>query len=161
MNVEELMTRDVATCRPGDALSHAAQLMWDRDCGCVPVVDDAGVPLAMITDRDVCMAALTQGRPLTQIPVSTAMSQRIVTCAPSDEVTTAESIMRSSQVRRLPVTDARGVLVGVLSLNDIATHGHLGRRLQSKKDDLGADAIATTLSAICAKPASIAHAGSA
>ena len=72
MKVAELMTRSVLAAHPQDSLARAAQMMWDHDCGALPVIDDSGRVLGMITDRDVCMAAYTQGRPLAEIPVEIA-----------------------------------------------------------------------------------------
>src|SRR5699024_6153701 len=73
----DLMTRDVATCHASDTLDHCARLMWDRGCGCVGVLEDGHRPVAVITDRDVCMAAYTQGRPLGEMVVGSAMSRRL------------------------------------------------------------------------------------
>ena len=73
MKVEQLMSRDVKTCQATEMLNRAAQLMWENDCGCVPVVDEDGRAVGMITDRDVCMAAYTQGRLLDALPVASAM----------------------------------------------------------------------------------------
>ena len=150
MHVDELMTSPVATCRMTDTLNRVAQLMWEGDCGVIPVVDDDGKPVAMITDRDVCIASYTQGKALFDIPVATAMSKNVMVCQKGESIATAESMMRSQQLRRLPVVDDDGQLVGILSLNDIATRGqrlkHAGGR-----GELGAEAIAITLSAICAR----------
>jgi CBS domain-containing protein len=97
--------------------------MWDHDCGCIPVVDNEGKLVGMITDRDICMAAYTQGKPLAEIAVSTAMAPRAYTCALTDSVGSAEKLMAAKQVRRLPVVDKQGRLVGLLSLHDIASRG--------------------------------------
>ena len=69
MNVEQIMNREVKTCAPRDSLNKAAQIMWDTPCGAVPVVDEQGRPVGFLTDRDVCMAAYTQNKPLTELPV--------------------------------------------------------------------------------------------
>jgi CBS domain-containing protein len=121
MRVEQVMTRTVETCGPHDHLDRAAQLMWDYDCGVVPVVNGEGAQrvIGMITDRDVCMAAYTQGRPLSEIAVATAMSQRLCSCRTTDAVAVALKVMETNQVRRLPVLDADDRLVGVLSLADL------------------------------------------
>jgi CBS domain-containing protein len=157
MQVQELMTRDVATCRGTDTLDRAAQLMWENDCGCIPVIDDSGKPIAMITDRDICMAGYTQGRPMPEIQVSSAMSHKILACRESDPVGTAEAIMRREQVRRLPVVAPDGRLTGILSLNDVATSGQRRVRAGSaSREELGPEAVALTLSAICAR--SVQHA---
>jgi CBS domain-containing protein len=120
MLVSELMTRNAITCRPDEPLHRAAQIMWDHDCGCVPVVDDAGTIRGMITDRDVCMAALMQGKSLSEISVGSAMSRAIHGCAPNDDVEKAAELMRARQIRRVPVVDAQGHVLGVLSLGDFA-----------------------------------------
>jgi CBS domain-containing protein len=120
MNVSELMTRNAVTCRADEPLHRAAQIMWDHDCGCVPVVDDANTIQGMITDRDVCMAALMQGKSLSEISIGSSMSRAIYACSPSDDVEKAAELMRVRQVRRVPVLDAQGQVVGVLSLGDFA-----------------------------------------
>lgn len=120
MNVSDLMTTHAATCRPDAPLRLAAQIMWDHDCGCVPVVDDSNRVLGMITDRDVCMAALTQGKSLSEMAVESAMSRAVYGCAPDDDVEKAAGLMRLRQVRRVPVLDADRRLIGVISLSDFA-----------------------------------------
>jgi CBS-domain-containing membrane protein len=120
MNVSDVMTRDVATCGPGDSLNRAAQLMWERRCGTLPVIDAGGGVVGMLTDRDVCMAAYTQGRRLDDITVGTAMSRPAQACAPSATIEEAEDLMMAHAVRRLAVLDERGRLAGVLSIDDVA-----------------------------------------
>ena len=77
MNAGNLMTAGARTCSLIDSLNLAAQIMWENDCGCVPVVDDDGRAIAMITDRDICMAAYTQGKLLKDMPVSIAASRSL------------------------------------------------------------------------------------
>src|SRR6185369_13648112 len=88
--------------------------------GCLPVLDTEGHVIGMITDRDICMAALTRGQRLNEIPVSVAMSKEVLSCGPEATLIEAEEIMRSGQVRRLPVIDSAACLVGLVSLNDLA-----------------------------------------
>ena len=132
MNVEQVMTTDVMTCRPGDNLNSAARIMWEHDCGCVPVVDDNERVVGMITDRDICMAAYTQGRPLQALGVAGAMSRSVCCCKPADRLETAEELMRTHQVRRLPVMDDQGRLVGILSLGDLARQAKPGGARKGK-----------------------------
>jgi CBS domain-containing protein len=120
MKVSQLMTKDVATCRADDSLNRAAQIMWDHDCGCVPVVDNAGHIQGMITDRDICMAAFTQGKRLEEIPISSAMSKQVHAASPNDDVERAAELMSSKQIRRVPVLDGGDQIVGLLSLGDVA-----------------------------------------
>lgn len=146
MKVADVMTRRVHTCRMDDPLEHAARLMWDHACGCVPVVDGEGRAVAMITDRDVCMAAYTQGRPLSDIKVSTAASRELFTAHESDYLQTVEALMERHRVRRLPVLDDGGRPVGIVSLDDLALHSHSS---YGHVDALSAESIVRTLGAIC------------
>jgi len=124
MKVERVMSRNVRACSPEESLSAAARIMWERDCGCVPVMetlhDGPSRVVGIVTDRDVCMAAYTQGRPLAEIPVKGLLPEHVVTCQPSDSVEVALGMMRAHQLHRLPVVDADGRLLGILSLADVA-----------------------------------------
>lgn len=120
MEVQQLMTRGVRTVAPADTMNRAAQIMWENDCGVVPVVDGDGRVSAMITDRDICMSAYMQNKPLTEMPVSLAASREVVSVREHDDVETAEHLMQQHQIRRVPVVDANGLLCGMLSMADIA-----------------------------------------
>ena len=120
--VQHLMGKHVVSCLEGDSLDRAAQIMWENDCGAVPVVDGSGRVTGMVTDRDICMAAYTQGRSLKEISVSTASAKGLLSIAPGDSVERAEQIMARGQVRRLPVINADGRLVGLISVSDVARH---------------------------------------
>jgi CBS domain-containing protein len=120
--VADLMSRRVWTCHRDDTLERAAQLMWEHGCGVVPVVDDRGNVVGMVTDRDVCMAAYTQGLPLSRIPVHVAASHHVFAVRPDEAIAEACASMRQHRVRRLAVVDVGGNLVGILSLADIARH---------------------------------------
>ena len=122
MKVEQLMTRNVQTCRADDRLNRAAQIMWEHDCGVVPVVaagDGTARVVGMLTDRDICMAAYTQGRALQDIPVASAMSGQVCSCRPSDAIGVALKVMETNQIRRLPVVDQDDQIVGLLSIADL------------------------------------------
>ena len=114
------MTAPVHTCHVEDSLERAAHLLWEHDCGCLPVVDTPGVVQAMITDRDICMAAYTGGRPLAELSVADSMSSDLVSCGPDDDLAAAAGRMAEHQFRRLPVLDGGGRVQGMLSLNDMA-----------------------------------------
>ncbi len=148
MKVRDLMTKNVASIRASEQLSAAAKLMWDCDCGALPVLDDMGVrTIGMLTDRDICMAAWMQDRPPSAIPVLHAMSQALVRCAPDDSISVAEDTMRSKQIRRLPVLDGDGRLVGIISLADIAREVERERRRGAR--EVAPDEVSTTLASIC------------
>jgi CBS-domain-containing membrane protein len=120
MRVEQLMSRNIHTCDAEADLNRVAQLMWEHDCGCIPIVDPDDKLIGLITDRDVAMAAYTQGRPLAQICVEDVMSKPVHTCRPDEDLSIAQKRMRDHQLRRLPITDSTGSLIGLLSLNDLA-----------------------------------------
>ena len=128
MKISELMEREVASCSPTHSLNVAARMMWERDCGCVPVVDRNKVVIGMATDRDICMGAYTQGRSLHLIQVQDVMGKPVVSCEPEDDLVTVEKLMRDNKIRRVPVCDAAGKLVGVVSLSDIALESERERR---------------------------------
>jgi CBS domain-containing protein len=146
MQVETVMTSDVWTCGPHDTLEHAAHLMWERDCGVIPVVDRDRRVVGMVTDRDVCMAAYTKGRPLSHVRVDEIMSCRIHAVCIGDSVSHAEHLMREFQVRRLPVVDGSGYLVGLFSLVDLARC--VTRAVADDANGPNADSVSQTLAEI-------------
>ncbi|MCP3981305.1 MAG: CBS domain-containing protein [bacterium] len=120
MRVDELMTRNVMTCRPGDPLSVAADIMWRHDCGAVPVVDGKRRVLGMLTDRDICMATWMEGAPAHELPATLPMSRVVWSCRNTHSLAEVVAILRKHRVRRLPVLDAEDRLVGIVTVNDIA-----------------------------------------
>lgn len=150
------MQRTVATVRPNDSLAHAAAMMRDRDAGCVVVIDDRSHPLAMLTDRDICFALLRTDRSLSGIAVSEAMSPSLHCCQANDSIAAVEDTMSLHQVRRLPVVDATGRLLGLLALDDIAREAWQEEDLLAAP--VSAAAVGTTLGRI-ARPHLIEDAG--
>lgn len=146
MNVGQIMTREVRTCGLHDSLNAAAQLMWETDCGCIPVVDREGKAIAMITDRDICMAAYTQGQSLRSMLVSSAASHGVVTLRKDDGVDDAEALMQKNKICRVPVVDANGKPIGIVSMNDLARRAHMTEH--HWKNGLSAASILRTLSAV-------------
>ena len=123
MKISDLMTENVVTCRTKDSLNRVAQLMWEHRCGCTPVLDETDRVVGLLTDRDLCMAAYTQGRRLDDMPVTSAMSRPVWTCLPSASVEEVEDIMMAHGVRRIVVAGPEGRLSGLVSLEDIARSG--------------------------------------
>jgi len=120
--VEHLMTKAVRVCRPSDSLNQAAQILWESDIGVLPVVaeDGSNQLVGIVTDRDICMAAYTQGRTLPNLLVGSAMSRDVKACTPITTLEEAAHEMANAQVRRLPVVDGSRQLLGMLSLADLA-----------------------------------------
>lgn len=132
MKVLEIMTTDVRTCGPEDKLAAAALTMWENDCGVVPVVNGTGQVAGIITDRDICMAVTMQHRLAAEIAVGEVCANKISTCKQTDDVRDALDLMRREQLRRLPVTDDDGRLVGILSLSDVVRHVKKGESKKGK-----------------------------
>jgi CBS domain-containing protein len=150
MRITEIMTHPVVTCPTKVTLDAVARLMWEFDCGAIPVTDDDGRLAGIITDRDVCMAAYSQSKILPNIPVASAMSTQVFSCRAEASVDTVEHLMRDSRVRRVPVVDVDGRPIGIVSLNDIA-------RLAARAKKSGVDReVVQTLAAVC-QPRSHAH----
>jgi len=118
MKIQDLMTSDVQCCGPDTNLAAAAKMMWDSDCGALPVLNVEGHVMGMITDRDICMAAATKNKPASDITVWETVSGKIYTCQLADDVHTALDTMKREKVRRLPVVDEDGVLQGIVAMND-------------------------------------------
>jgi len=146
LRVGDVMSSDVAACHAEDTLDRAAQLMWDRACGALPVIDHQRCPIAMITDRDVCMAAYTQGKNLRSMVVASAMSRKLLTVAEDATLDVAERLMRLHCIRRLPVVARDGTLAGVISIADIAANARIGPTLG--RDGLSLDVITATVAAL-------------
>jgi CBS-domain-containing membrane protein len=148
MKVQQIMSKTVSCCLADDTANRAAQVMWEHDCGFVPVVEDRESQrvVGVVTDRDLCMAAYTKGRPLDQIRLSELMSASVRSCRSGDSIAEAEQAMRNAQVHRLPVLDDAGQLLGVISLADIAREA--AREIGSRRQEVTPAEIGETLAAI-------------
>ncbi|HEX7704637.1 MAG TPA: CBS domain-containing protein [Kofleriaceae bacterium] len=120
MRAQDLMSQPVATCHVNDTLNIAAMLMWNHDCGAIAVVRDDGELSGMITDRDICMAAVTQGRPISEILVHAVMASHPISAHPDQTLDEVEQLMVEHQVRRIPIVDSDDKPIGMISLNDVA-----------------------------------------
>ena len=118
MKVRDIMTEELRCCQPDTNLAVATELMWNNDCGVLPVVDD-GKLAGIITDRDICIALGTRNRPAADMAVKDVAAHEVQTCAPDDDVHMAMAVMRRAKVHRLPVVNNEGKLEGVVALNDI------------------------------------------
>ena len=148
MKVQEVMTRDVKSCKPETNLAEAATILWDADCGLLPVVDETGKVIGIISDRDICMAVATKGRPASEITVQEVSNNRpIYHSLADDQLPDALHIMQEHQVRRLPIIDRAGTLQGILSINDVILAA--SDRGRSKQQGVSLEDAIATLQAIC------------
>ena len=124
MKISEIMSKNPRSVSPDTPVSEAAQLMKEEDVGLVPVVERVGGAetrgrlVGVVTDRDIAIRAVAEGRAVDS-PVSDVMSGGVKTCSPDDSVEDAMAMMGREQVRRIPIVDERGSLVGVVSQADV------------------------------------------
>jgi CBS domain-containing protein len=149
MKVKDLMTTDVTTCTPDTTVAEAAHLMWEGDCGILPVVDD-GELVGVVTDRDMYIALAPLNARASRVRVGAVATKKVVTCAPEDDVQAALATMRHARVRRLPVVGFGGTLLGILSMNDILLAAGAGKGVASED-------VVATLQAICAHHHPVPH----
>ncbi|HZT59064.1 MAG TPA: CBS domain-containing protein [Pyrinomonadaceae bacterium] len=150
MKVKDVMTRDAKTCGPQASLAAAAALMWENDCGTLPVVEDGGRVVGMITDRDICIGAATKNRAPSEIAVGEVITGEVYACAPDDDMREALETMRRERVHRLPVVGADGELRGVVSMNDVVLRAEL--KADGEAPELTYADVVQTYKAICAHP---------
>jgi len=143
MQAQDLMSHPAITCNVNESLARAAQLMWDHDCGVVAVVREDGKLAGVITDRDLCMAAFTQGRPLGEILVNSTMSRDVISAPLNLDIMAVAKLMAEHQVRRVPIVDADRRPLGMISLNDLAIECVSPDTLMKNGD------VARTLASVC------------
>jgi CBS domain-containing protein len=117
--VADVMTTHLYTCKSRETLDRAAKIMWEHSCSSVPVVDEHGFLVAIVSDRDVCITAYTQRKPLSEITVTCAAPGPLRVVHTTDSLETAHELMRRFHVRCLPVVERTGRLIGILSITDI------------------------------------------
>ncbi len=140
MKVSEVMTRSPVCCSPKSSTLSAALLMQETNTGILPVIQDPFTPLlvGVVTDRDLCMHVVATGRDPASTWVDGCMTADPVYCNEKDEVPLALELMKTHQVRRLPVVNEKKEVVGILSLRDLVSEKRLA-----------ADVILATLRRIC------------
>jgi CBS domain-containing protein len=149
MKIENVMTRRVVAARADTSLAHVARLMWDNDCGSVPVVDAEDKLVGILTDRDLCMNAQFSGRALQELLAAGCMASEVVACRPEESAVDAARRMGAKKVRRLPVTDGEGRLVGLVSVGDLLTAAARAKGAERKALQT---ALLEALTAITARP---------
>ena len=119
----EVMTKNPVCCLPGDPVAKVAQLMKSTDIGSVPIVEDERSKrlVGIVTDRDLAVKMVAEGRDAKTATAEEVMSRSLVTCHPQDDVDTAVDAMSGNQLRRLPVVDDNGKIVGIIAQADVAT----------------------------------------
>ena len=117
----DVMTREPVYCQPDDSVSVAADLMRTHNVGALPVVEPGGRLVGIVTDRDLVVKVVAGDLPVEGASVRQAMTGSPATCGEQDDVKQVLTVMASRQVRRVPVVDPGGRLVGIIAQADIAT----------------------------------------
>jgi CBS domain-containing protein len=127
MKVKHVMTKDPTCCVPSDTAQRAAKIMRDEDVGVVPVIENeqSREVVGIVTDRDLCMNVVAEGRDPRTTQVHECMTMTVVSCSPQDSVEKATELMRENQIRRIPVVDEQHRLVGIVAMADIVGRANL------------------------------------
>ena len=119
MKVKDLMHKGVQWVSPDTPLRMLAQKMLEKDIGAIPVGENDRL-IGMVTDRDIAVRAVAEGKDISKLTARDVMSKGIIWCRDNEDVSDAAHTMQSKRVRRLPVIDENKRMVGMLSLGDIS-----------------------------------------
>jgi CBS domain-containing protein len=156
MKVKEIMTPNVEAIWLTESLADAAELMWKHNCGVLPVIKDGRKVIGLITDRDICMAAVMRDSKPSTVSIEEVMTGQVYSVDPEDNVDQALEAMQEHKVRRLPVINAEGELEGILSMNDVVLHAD-----DAATESIDYSDIVKTFQAICQHPAPAAASATA
>ena len=138
MKANEIMTSQPVCVTPDTPIQEAARLMKDQNVGMLPVVQTEGSKqlIGVITDRDITIRHVAEGHTSTDCPVSEAMTDSVTTASPESEVDEVMEIMGREQVRRIPIVDERGELVGVVAQADVVLHAKNDRKAEQTIEEI-------------------------
>ena len=124
MKVREVMSQNPACCTPDDSAQTVARIMRDRSVGAVPVVadDQSRILIGMITDRDFCCSVVADGLDPKTTTIQRFISANPISCRDGENIERCERLMQNHQVRRVPVVDEKGSVIGIVSQADLALH---------------------------------------
>jgi CBS domain-containing protein len=119
----EVMTEDLVCCLPTDSAAKAAELMKNENVGSIPVIEDeqSQTLVGIVTDRDLTLAIVAEGRDANATKVEAVMTREVVTCLAEDDLQKALDAMAKHQLRRIPVVDHDHKIVGIIAQADVAT----------------------------------------
>jgi CBS domain-containing protein len=151
VKVREIMTRDVVTVVPEDRVEVAARRMAQYDCGAIPVVERDGTLVGMITDRDIVLRVVALGIDPETCLVGECMTTETVACSEERRISECIDLMARFQIRRLPVVNHLGIVVGVLSQSDLArfAHDHAGNGSRREVAELVAEVSEPAFTMVC------------
>ena len=121
MKIETVMTKQPVCCSPSDTVQRVAQMMRQQDVGAIPVVSDVASKqlVGIITDRDLCVSAMADGKDPRTTPIADYFTKQAITCAPEETLDACEQKMKQHRIRRIPVVDKQNACVGIIVQADI------------------------------------------
>lgn len=146
MKVKEVMAPNAKAIWLTESLTDAARLMWENDCGVLPIIKDGRKVIGMITDRDICMAMAMRNQSPSGISVEEVMNDHVYSVTPEDDIDQALQAMQEHKIRRLPVVNEEGELEGILSMNDVVLNA------KASDDGIAYEDVVKTYQAICEHP---------
>ena len=147
MKVKEIMTPNAKAIWLTESLTDAARLMWENDCGVLPIIKDGRKVIGVITDRDICMAVTMRDRNPSGVSVEEVMTGQVYSVNVEDDIDQALEIMKEHKIRRLPVVNDEGDLDGILSMNDVVLKAG---------ESIDEGDVVKTYQAICSHPVPVA-----
>ena len=119
----EVMTKNPVCCLPDDMVAKAAQLMQSENIGSIPVIENEQTQklVGIVTDRDLALKIVAEGRDAKSTKVEAVMTRKVVTCRAEDDLQIALDAMSKHQLRRIPIVDNDNKILGIISQADVAT----------------------------------------
>jgi CBS domain-containing protein len=151
MTVKDVLTQPAVTCQPENSVAAVVALMWENDCGMLPVLTETGELAGILTDRDICIALGTRNRLPSETTVREVMGTAPCICKPTDDIRSALQAMRAAKVRRLPVVGENGVLEGVVSISDIVLSARRGLVMAGSATGVSNGDLIPALQDICSR----------
>jgi CBS domain-containing protein len=144
MKCSEVMTDNPVCCLPGDSVSQAARVMRREHVGPVPVISDEQTRelIGIVTDRDLAIKVVAESRDSKKTTVGEVMTNTIIACREDDDMSSAIAAMEEHQIRRIPVIDQGGRIVGIISQADVATRVHAPKRTAEMVEEISRGAYA-------------------
>lgn len=132
----DVMTPNPKTVMETASLEEVARVMKESDTGVVPVCDNSKKVIGLVTDRDIVVRVIAEGKNVTQERVSTVMTKSVRTVREDDPVDTVFNIMSNEQVRRVPVVNERDEIVGIIAQADLATKTNKDRKVGQTVEEI-------------------------
>jgi len=120
---EEVMTKNPVCCLPNDLVTNVAQMMKRENIGPIPVIDNEKTRklVGIVTDRDLAVKIVAEGRDAKSTKVEAVMTHKVVTCLAEDDLQKALDAMSEHQLRRIPIVDNDNKILGIIAQADVAT----------------------------------------